>query len=59
MLTLTEDTTRGVHDMIWSACDAERYKMQGFEGYHDNCTDNMHKARPDSVFHSADVANSS
>ena len=46
MLMLTEDTTHGVHDMIWSACDAERYKMQGFEGYHDNCTDNMHKARP-------------
>lgn len=43
ILTLTEDTTRGVHDMIWSACDTERYKMQGFEGYHDNCTDNMHK----------------
>lgn len=48
MLTLTEDTTRGVHDMIWSACDAERYHMQGVEGYHDNCTDNMHKALKDS-----------
>ncbi|SPN97347.1 uncharacterized protein DNG_00861 [Cephalotrichum gorgonifer] len=47
MVTLTEDTTRGVHDMIWSACDAERYHMQGFEGYHDNCTDNMHKALRD------------
>lgn len=43
MLTLTEDTTPGVHDMIWSACDAERYHMQGYDGYHDNCTDNMHK----------------
>ncbi|TVY39928.1 Peptidoglycan deacetylase [Lachnellula subtilissima] len=43
MLTLTEDTTRGVHDIIWSACDAERYRMQGYDGYHDNCTDNMHK----------------
>ncbi|KAJ5586925.1 polysaccharide deacetylase family protein [Penicillium hispanicum] len=44
ILTLTEDTTRGVHDMIWSACDAERYHMQGYDGYHDNCTDNMHTA---------------
>ena len=43
ILTLTEDTTRGTHDLIWSACDAERYRMQGFDGYHDNCTDNMHK----------------
>jgi uncharacterized protein YcgI (DUF1989 family) len=43
ILTLVEDTTRGVHDLIWSACDAERYRMQGYDGYHDNCTDNMHK----------------
>lgn len=43
LLTLAEDSTRGVHDIIWSACDAERYRMQGFDGYHDNCSDNMHK----------------
>lgn len=43
ILSLVEDTTRGVHDMIWSACDARRYEMQGYKGYHDNCTDNMHK----------------
>ncbi|KFA68371.1 hypothetical protein S40285_02501 [Stachybotrys chlorohalonatus IBT 40285] len=47
ILTLTEDTTRGVHDLVWSACDAERYRMQGYDGYHDNCTDNMHKALKD------------
>ncbi|OAP59631.1 hypothetical protein AYL99_06929 [Fonsecaea erecta] len=56
MLVLTEDTTKGVHDIIWSACDAERYRMQGYDGYHDNCTDNMHQALkhtfPD--FHIAD-----
>lgn len=44
ILTLVEDTTRGVHDMIWSACDQERYRMLGAVGYHDNCTDNMHQA---------------
>jgi uncharacterized protein YcgI (DUF1989 family) len=43
ILTLAEDTTKGVHDLIWSACDAERYRMQGVKGYHDNCTDNMHQ----------------
>ncbi|OAA59753.1 polysaccharide deacetylase family protein [Niveomyces insectorum RCEF 264] len=44
ILTLVEDTTRGVHDMIWSACDTERYRMLGATGYHDNCTDNIHEA---------------
>jgi uncharacterized protein YcgI (DUF1989 family) len=48
ILTLVEDTTRGVHDMIWSACDAERYRMQGFVGYHDNCSDNMHTSLKES-----------
>ncbi|KAK5557932.1 hypothetical protein LTR46_004110 [Exophiala xenobiotica] len=55
MLILTEDTTPGVHDIIWSACDAERYRMQGYDGLHDNCTDNMHKALGDTFpdFHIA------
>jgi uncharacterized protein YcgI (DUF1989 family)/peptidoglycan/xylan/chitin deacetylase (PgdA/CDA1 family) len=44
MLTLVEDTTPGVHDLLRSACDTERYRMQGYVGYHDNCTDNMHLA---------------
>lgn len=44
MLKLVQDTTPGVHDLTWAACDAERYHMQGFVGYHDNCTDNMHRA---------------
>jgi uncharacterized protein YcgI (DUF1989 family)/peptidoglycan/xylan/chitin deacetylase (PgdA/CDA1 family) len=48
MLKLLEDTSPGVHDLVWSACDAERYAMQGFVGYHDNCTDNMHTALKDS-----------
>lgn len=44
MLTIEEDTTKGVHDIIWSACDAERYRMEGVQGYHDNCSENMHTA---------------
>lgn len=43
MLTLTDDTSPGVHDLVWAACDAERYRMQGFDGYHDNCSDNLHQ----------------
>ena len=42
MLTLVEDTTPGVHDMIWSACDAERYRMLGATEWHDNCSHNLH-----------------
>lgn len=43
ILILAEDTTPGVHDILWSACDSERYRMLGHDGYHDNCTDNFHK----------------
>ena len=42
MVTLVEDTTPGVHDMLWSACDAERYRMLGAQGWHDNCSHNLH-----------------
>lgn len=41
MLTLMEDTTGGVHDLLWPACDAERYRMQGYDGHHGNCSDNL------------------
>lgn len=44
MLTLTEDTAGGVHDTIIAACDRYRFELLGCEGYHDNCTDNLHAA---------------
>lgn len=44
ILTLIEDTSGGIHDTIISACDRYRYKFLGVEGYHDNCTDNLHAA---------------
>ncbi|PVH71547.1 hypothetical protein DL98DRAFT_434956 [Cadophora sp. DSE1049] len=44
MLSLIEDTTGGVHDLLWPACDAERYRTQGYEGHHDNCSDNLRDA---------------
>jgi uncharacterized protein YcgI (DUF1989 family) len=40
MLTLAEDTSPGVHDMLIRACDAERYRQLGYVGHHDNCRDN-------------------
>lgn len=44
MLTLTEDTTPGVHDTLIAACDSHRYRQLGAEGYHDSCTDNLASA---------------
>lgn len=41
ILTLTEDLTGGVHDMLFSACDRYRYEGLGCKEYHDNCTDNL------------------
>lgn len=41
MLTVVEDTTPGVHDTLVAACDRYRYQTLGFQGLHDNCTDNL------------------
>ncbi len=41
ILTITEDTSAGVHDMLMAACDNERYGLLGCTEYHDNCTDNL------------------
>ncbi|HEX6448070.1 MAG TPA: urea carboxylase-associated family protein [Trebonia sp.] len=41
MLTFVADTSPGIHDTLIASCDAERYRMLGYEGYHDNCHDNF------------------
>jgi len=41
MLTLVEDTSGGIHDTLFAACDRWRYEMLGCTEYHDNCTDNL------------------
>ena len=41
IVTLVEDTTPGVHDMLVAACDRYRYELLGCKEYHDNCTDNL------------------
>ena len=43
-LTLTEDTSGGVHDTLLAACDRYRYELLGARGPHENCTDNLHAA---------------
>ena len=44
ILTFLEDSSPGIHDTIMAACDRYRYAFLGHEGYHDNCTDNLHQA---------------
>lgn len=44
ILTMVEDTSPGVHDTLLSACDAERYRLLGHEGHHDNCAGNLRAA---------------
>lgn len=44
ILVLDEDTSPGRHDTMMSACDRWRYRLLGFEGVHDNCSDNLASA---------------
>jgi uncharacterized protein YcgI (DUF1989 family) len=41
MITLVEDTSPGVHDLLLSACDQARYTLLGHPGPHANCNDNV------------------
>jgi uncharacterized protein YcgI (DUF1989 family) len=41
ILTLVEDTSGGIHDTLFAACDRWRYELLGCREYHDNCTDNL------------------
>ena len=44
IMTLTEDTSGGIHDTLMAACDNPRYGLLGCTEYHDNCADNMSAA---------------
>lgn len=44
VLTLVEDTSPGVHDLLLSACDQQRYSLLGHSGPHRTCADNFMKA---------------
>ena len=44
ILSIVEDTSPGVHDLLLSACDIDRYRLLGVDGYHRNCADNLHQA---------------
>ena len=44
ILTVVADTSPGVHDLLLSACDQDRYRLLGHEGPHENCADNLRAA---------------
>lgn len=44
ILTLEEDNTAGIHDMLIAACDPARYEGLGVEGWHASCEENLHQA---------------
>lgn len=41
LLTITEDTSPGIHDTVIASCDHARYRELGCSDYHDNCADNL------------------
>jgi uncharacterized protein len=41
ILSLVEDTSGGIHDTLFAACDRWRYELLGCADYHDNCTDSL------------------
>ena len=47
ILTLVEDRSPGIHDMLCAACDPERYTGLGVEGWHASCQENLRRAMAD------------
>lgn len=44
ILQLEHDSSSGIHDTLFAACDAQRYANLGAQGYHRSCADNFHEA---------------
>jgi uncharacterized protein YcgI (DUF1989 family) len=44
ILTLEEDATPGIHDMLCAACDPARYRGLGVEEWHASCEENLRGA---------------
>lgn len=55
ILTVVEDTSPGVHDLLMAACDDYRYGLLGCTEYHDNCTDNLINAMRDLGYEAPEV----
>ena len=41
LLTMTEDTSPGIHDILIACCDAHTYEKMGCTEHHRSCADNL------------------
>jgi uncharacterized protein len=55
MLRFVRDTACGRHDMLFAACDQERYEQLGFSGYHRSCSENLINAMASHAGHRIDI----
>jgi uncharacterized protein len=55
ILTLVEDRSPGIHDMLCAACDPERYTGLGVEGWHASCQENLRRAMAELGFDRVEV----
>jgi uncharacterized protein len=55
ILTLEEDRTPGVHDMLYRACDPLVYALMGVTGHHPSCEENFQKVAVEVGWHPPDT----
>jgi uncharacterized protein YcgI (DUF1989 family) len=55
MVRFVSDSAGGHHDMLFAACDQERYEQLGFAGYHRSCSENLVNAMASHAGHRIDV----
>ena len=41
IMTLVEDHSPGIHDMLFAACNPSRYRELGHQGWHASCEENL------------------
>ena len=42
-MTMVEDHSPGIHDLLFAACNPSRYRELGVEGWHASCEENLRK----------------
>jgi len=50
LLTLTADTSPGIHDLLLAACDPARYTLLGADASHRSCAQNLREVARDFAF---------
>ena len=43
IMTLAEDHSPGIHDLLFASCNPSRYRELGVEGWHASCEENLEK----------------